>query len=256
MKNLMKRAVALFVALTLAVGVLFVAAPAKAEAKGTTATYVEVTGVNTVDGIENVGGKIQFGSPKYYSLYYPKISGGKYYSYLPISGVTGRCKIKNVKSSNKAVKATADANYNRIMITFGNKAVKNVKITANVNGKKISTLLSIYKYENPFSSLKLGSTELKKTFGKIERTFGSFRGPYAAGKPCKNKKITIKAKKGWYITWVDVLAKKGTYKSFRLSEKKTSYVTKKLTFAKGDSIFIEMTNAKTGVTEQTWFKIK
>lgn len=112
---------------------------------------------------------------------------------IAIMGCEKKSQIKNLKSSNKAVKV--EASDGCIVARYGNKAVK-TNITCTVKGVKLKTTLTIKKYTNPVSMFKIDKTNITSKFNKTNS--------YVQKKTFKKKKVSVQMKKGWRITSVSV----------------------------------------------------
>lgn len=167
--------------------------------------------------------------------YKPGDGVSKYSTVISIMGCTKSSEIKNLKSSSKAVKVSAQNGY--IRAEFGNKAGK-ATITCTVKGVKLKTALTVKKYTNPCSSLKLGKTNFTSKFSRTD--------VYRQTKTFKNQTLSVKMKSGWKITKVSVY-NNGSYKGYTVNSSKFS---KKITLNKtSGAVYIYCTNSKTGVSE-------
>lgn len=167
--------------------------------------------------------------------YKPGDGTSSYSTVISIVGCSKASEIKNLKSSNKAVKLTAKDGY--IRAVYGNKAVK-ATITCTVKGVKLKTTLTVKKYANPCSTLKIGTTNFTSKFSKTD--------VYRQSKTFKNQTLSIKTKSGWKITRVSVY-NNGSYKNYTVNSSKFS---KKITMNKSYStLYVYCTNTKTGVEE-------
>lgn len=167
--------------------------------------------------------------------YKPGDGVSKYSTVISIMGCTKASEIKNLKSSSKAVKVSAKNGY--IRAEYGNKAAK-ATITCTVKGVKLKTTLTVKKYTNPCSSLKIGKTNFTSKFNKNDI--------YRQNKAFKQQTLSIKAKSGWKITKVSVY-NNGSYKGYTVNKSKFS---KKITLNGAyATVYVYFTNAKTGVSE-------
>lgn len=178
-------------------------------------------------------------SPYSYTVvtYKPGDDCKEYYSTIKIMGCTKASEIKNLKSSNKNMKAKAGDGY--VIVYYGDKAQKTT-ITCTVKGVKLKTTLTVKKYTNPAKSVKIGKTNLTADFKKtnICRT---------AKKTYKNQKLDIKLKSGWKIRAVSVYSE-GKLKNY--SNINRTEFSKKVTIRGNYSyIYIQCVNEKTKITE-------
>lgn len=159
----------------------------------------------------------------------------KYSTVISIMGCTKASEIKKLKSSSKAVKVSAQNGY--IRAEFGDKAAK-ATITCTVKGVKLKTTLTVKKYTNPCSSLKLGKTNFTSKFSKTDI--------YRQTKAFKNQTLSIKAKSGWKISKVSVY-NNGSYKGYTVNSSKFS---KKINLnGNYSTVYVYCTNTKTGISE-------
>lgn len=167
--------------------------------------------------------------------YKPGDGVSTYSTVISIVGCSKASEIKNLKSSSKAIKVTAKNGY--IRAEYGNKAAK-ATITCTVKGVKLKTTLTVKKYTNPCSTLKIGKTNFASKFKKTDL--------YRQSKAFKNQTLNIKAKSGWKITGVSV-QNNNDYKSYTVNSSKFS---KKITLNKGyGTLRIYFKNTKSGLEE-------
>lgn len=167
------------------------------------------------------------------------MTGDKYTSYssiISIVGCTKKSQIKNLKSSNKNIKVSAQDGY--IRVVYGDKA-GTAKITCTVRGVKLKTTFTVKKYTNPISKLTVGGKNYTSKFAKTNR--------YYYGKKFSNKKFSIKVKSGWKIKWVSTPTK--TYYMNKSSWSKTVSM-KKYSYS---YISVGVYQEKTGVYEYLYF---
>lgn len=155
--------------------------------------------------------------------------------YIP--AVVKGAKVRKLKSSNKKV-ATVKADVGGLEITYGLRT-GSTTISGTIDGKKFSHKFTV-KYTCPVSTFKVNGKSALSTLKK--------KNVFVTKNTLKNKKVTIKAKKGWVITKVT------NTKNFKSSTKKiknkTSYSTKISTKYPYDGIRVTLKNKKTKV-EQT-----
>lgn len=157
---------------------------------------------------------------------------------IPIAMPEG-AKITNVKSSNKKVaKVEAENDYQYLWITYGHKC-GSTTISCKVNGVTLSHKFTV-KYTCPVTKFKVNGKSALKVFKK--------KNIFVTKKTLKNKKVSIKTKKGWVITKVDII-KKGNWKTKNVKNKR-SYSVKISTIMPYDGVMFTIKNTKTG-TEQT-----
>lgn len=167
--------------------------------------------------------------------YKPGDGVSNYTTVISIMGCTKASEIKNLKSSSSAVKVSAQNGY--IRAAYKNKAAK-ATISCTVKGVKLKTTLTVKKYSNPLSAMKLGKTTFTSKFNKTD--------VYRQSKSFKGQTLTLKAKSGWKITKVSVY-NNGSYKNYNVNSTKFS---KKITLSGAySSVYIYCTNSKTGVSE-------
>lgn len=154
-----------------------------------------------------------------------------------IDAVSDGAKVKSVKSSNKKV-ATAKASPYGLEITYGTRT-GSTTISCKVNGVKLSHKFTV-KYTCPVSAFKVNGKSELSTFKK--------KNVFVTKKTLKNKKVTVKAKKGWVIT--EVTNTKNGKGKMKAIKNKTSYSAKITTNWPYDGICIKFKNKKTGM-EQT-----
>lgn len=155
--------------------------------------------------------------------------------YIP--AVMDGAKIGKLKSSNKKV-ATVQADIAGILIKYGLRTGSTI-ISGTIDGVEFSHKFTV-KYTCPVSAFKVNGKSALSTFKK--------KNVFVTRNTLKNKKVTIKAKKGWVITKVTNTKNwKGKTKKIK---NKTSYSTKISTRYPYDGISVTLKNKKTGM-EQT-----
>lgn len=162
-------------------------------------------------------------------------------TYIDIDAVRSGAKVKKLKSSNKKV-ATVKATSSGICITYGLRTGK-TKISCVVRGVKLSRTFTV-KYTCPASTFKVDG---KSVLSKLKK-----KNVYVTSQTLQNKKVTVKAKKGWVITEVTNV-KNGSGKT-KTYKKKTSYTTKITTNMPYDGICIKFKNKKTGMEQTLKFR--
>lgn len=178
-------------------------------------------------------------SPYNYTVvtYKPGDNITEYYTTIKIMGCTKASEIKNLKSSNKNMKAKAGAGY--VIVYYGDKAQKTT-ITCTVRGVKLKTTLTVQKYTNPAKSVKIGKTNLTSDFKNTNIC-------RIAKKTYKDQKLDIKLKSGWKINRVSIYSE-GKLKSY--SNINSTKFSKKITIKGNYSyIYIQCTNEKKKITE-------
>ena len=91
------------------------------------------------------------------------------------------------------------------LIYFAPKCAGKTVITTKVGNKTFKTNVTVYKYANPISSIKIGSTTISGSkFAKTDKIYLSYD-KYAG----KNINIKFNTKKGWYSCYTTVKDKKG-----------------------------------------------
>ena len=90
-------------------------------------------------------------------------------------------------------------------LSFVPKSAGKTVITTKVGNKTFKTNVTVYKYNNPISSIKIGSTTISGSkFAKTDKIYLSYD-KYAG----KNINIKFNTKKGWYSCYTTVKDKKG-----------------------------------------------
>lgn len=127
-----------------------------------------------------------------------------------VDGISKASQIKNLTSSKSALKVRA-TEYG--VEFYSTKFTGTAKINFKVGSKKLSTKVTIKKYVNPLSSIKIGDDDYTDDF-KNRRTV-------YADTTYSKKKLTLKAKSGWIIS--DVSTSNGnTSKYYDVSKKSFS----------------------------------
>lgn len=165
----------------------------------------------------------------------------RYYTVLTIIGCSNKAEIKNLKSSNKNVKVEKNDGY--ITVIWGDEAA-NSTITCTVKGVKLKTTVKVVKYVNPISSIKIGSNNITKKYNNT--------GSFTKASPFKNKKVSIKMKKGWTIDSISIKNKKrNDYYVGSSTFVKTLTLTENLSY-----ISVQCHNKKTGVYENIAYYVR
>lgn len=163
------------------------------------------------------------------------------WSVISIVGCTKKSEIKNLKSSNKNMKAEKRDGY--VVVYYGDKAQKTT-ITCTVKGVKLKTTLTVKKYVNPAKSFKIGKINLTSQF----KTTNIAK---KAGKDYKNQTLSVQLKSGWKIGYVTV---RNNGQSKQYNNVNSSKFSKKITLKGTDSyVIVQCINAKTKVTEYLHF---
>lgn len=157
--------------------------------------------------------------------------------YMYIDAVEEGEKVKKLKSSNKKV-ATVKAGSSGVAISYGLRTGSTM-ISCVVNGVKLSHKFTV-KYVCPVSSFKVDGKSVLSTLKK--------KNVFVTSQTLENKKVTIKAKKGWVIT--EVRNVKNMKSRTAKVRNKTSYSTTITTKWPYDGIRVKFKNKKTG-KEQT-----
>ena len=153
--------------------------------------------------------------------------------YLP--GVKSTKNVTNLKNSNKKVATVKPYKYAGevfVGVTPRKPGKTTVSFTAKVNGKKknYKCVVTVKKYVNPFSSLKVGSTSITKKFNNKTAIDISVNGTK------KNQKVSFKLKKGWKLDWG------GYYKAFDGSNNKVVKNGTKITVKKNRQLQFWLVN--------------
>lgn len=165
----------------------------------------------------------------------------KNWSVISIVGCSKKSEIKNLKSSNKNMKAEKRDGY--VVVYFGDKAQKTT-ITCTVKGVKLKTTLTVKKYTNPAKSFKIGKTNLTSQFKNTNSVKKN-------GKTYKNQALNVQLKSGWKINYVVVY---NDGKSKHYSNVNSSKFSKKITLKGSTSyVHVQCVNAKTKITEDLHF---
>lgn len=139
-------------------------------------------------------------------------------NFMALGGITGMSQSKvKVKSSNPSVARIIRDNKTGNYANFSAKPVKPGKATFYITpeGKKTYTVkITVVKYENPVSYVKIGDTVIKgsdldKT-GNVNLSYAKFAG--------KNIKFVMKATNKWNIKKTDVLVRGGDAQKSYLTE--------------------------------------
>lgn len=163
------------------------------------------------------------------------------WSVISIVGCSKKSEIKNLRSSNKNMKAEKRDGY--VVVYYGDKAQKTT-ITCTVKGVKLKTTLTVKKYENPAKNFKIGKTNLTSQF----KTTNIAK---KAGKDYKNQTLSVQLKSGWKIGYVTV---RNNGQSKQYNNVNSSKFSKKITLKGTDSyVIVQCINAKTKVTEYLHF---
>lgn len=163
------------------------------------------------------------------------------WSVISIVGCNKKSEIKNLKSSNKNMKAEKRDGY--VVVYYGDKAQKTT-ITCTVKGVKLKTTLTVKKYANPAKSFKIGKTNLTSQFKTTNIA-------QKAGKDYKNQTLSVQLKSGWKIGYVTV---RNNGKTKQYNNVNSSKFSKKITLKGTDSyVIVQCINAKTKVTEYLHF---
>lgn len=171
--------------------------------------------------------------------YKPGSDANFYSGVISICGCNKKSEIKKLKSDNKNIKVVARDGY--ISVQYGKKAGK-ANITCTVRGVKLKTTFTVKKYSNPLKSFKIGTTNFKSKYNKINS--------YRQTKSFKNQTFTIQTNSGWKIKSV-LLTQNGKYKYYYPNSSKFSA---KISLTKDyDDIGMIIKNEKTGVSEYISF---
>ncbi len=175
--------------------------------------------------------------------------GGTEYSnwiVLSIMNCTKKSEIKSLKSSNKNVKVEAKDGY--VVATYPNKALSTT-ITCTVKKKKLSTKLTVKKYQNPVKTFKIGSKNNASLF--------KYNSYYYEGKTCKNQKFTVAANSGWKIMSVNIdTGSKKISKYFSYGKYASSYSTKMSLTKSYASIGVGLYNAKEERSQYVYYYVR
>jgi len=173
--------------------------------------------------------------------YKPGDTTTKNWSVISIVGCSKKSEIKNLKSSNKNMKAEKRDGY--VVVYFGDKAQKTT-ITCTVKGVKLKTTLTVKKYSNPAKSFKIGKTNLTSKF----KTTNIVK---KGGKTYKNQNLSVQLKSGWKINYVSVY---NGGKTKQYSNVNSAKFSQKITLKGTDSyVLVQCVNEKTKITENLHF---
>ena len=165
---------------------------------------------------------------------------------ISIIGSTGKSeKVTDIKTSNKSVVTVSSkvgakalsANSRRFIYVTAKKA-GTATVSYKANGTTYKVKVTVKKYTSPFSSLKLGSSNITSKFQKSS----VYTLPYAKYAN-KNVRLSFKGKSGWTVS-ADYLDKAGKFQSEILKNNKTFKVTKK-----NSMLLLSAVNNKTGQSE-------
>lgn len=249
MNKLFKRALSVVLSVAMIATLMVVAVPAKAEAATNSFAENPVMVAGEVSDKVEVCGLVGATNPHFdgtnmYSTFYASNAGKKYYTDLRIVGTVKKDKITALKSSNSAAKVNVVTNSRgekAVRVTYTAKAF-NTKISCKVNGKAISCKFSVYKYVNPFKTLKIGSSSVAKLFND--------RISAKSSKSFSKKTMTIKMKSDWAIYRISV------YRNGKYESKTYNYVSsatvKNVSLNAKSYFFIYAVNKKTGVHD-SWY---
>lgn len=161
---------------------------------------------------------------------------------LTIIGCQSGKDIKNLKSSNKAIKVSAQEKGYITIDSYPDKACTS-KVTCTVKGVKLSITVKIVKYACPFKSIKVGSVNALSTFKKgVDARSAKYI--------MKNKKLDIKMNKNWVITNISKVDSKYNVTFITALDANLTSFSKKITIKNDDMIFIDVMNKKTKVVEE------
>ncbi|MEY8427359.1 hypothetical protein AALA00_06475 [Lachnospiraceae bacterium 46-15] len=154
-------------------------------------------------------------------------------AYMQIDAVEEGAKVKKLKSSNKKV-ATVKADSSGLVISYGLQT-GSTTISCVVNGVKLSHKFTV-KYICPLSGFKVDGKSVLSTLKK--------KNVFVTSQTLENKRVVIKAKKGWVITQVTNV--KNSKSRTAAVKNKTSYSTSITTKWPYDGIRVKLKNKKNG----------
>lgn len=163
-------------------------------------------------------------------------TSSKYSAVISIEGCKKASEIKKLKCSTKDVKLTAKNGY--IKAEYGDKVTK-ATITCTVKNVKLKTTLTVKKYTNPYSSVKIGKTNFTSKFNTTDK--------YKNSKTFKKQKLVLKTKSGWIISSVTVKPGDGSSKGYSVN--KNSFSKTISLKGNGGTVYTYLRNTKTGAEE-------
>lgn len=171
----------------------------------------------------------------YFRLYQP-YSGS---AYVSISNATSG-KITKLKNSRPSVAKVSVKNEKYLMVEP--KKAGTAKVSFYFAGKKLSTKITVQKWENPCKVFKIGNKDYAKNFIKSEQ-FNSER-----HKKDITVKIKITPKKDWKLLRIERMTAYEPIKKI----KNNSKIKLSIKWT-GTGIYAYFKNIKTGVRERVYF---
>ena len=133
-------------------------------------------------------------------------------------------------------------------LSFVPKSAGKTVITTKVGNKTFKTNVTVYKYTNPISSIKIGNTAVSGSkLAKTDRLYLSYD-KYVG----KKLNLIFNVKKGWNYIWsMDLKDKKGNYISNNIeADDNGLFKNLEVKGGKGNYIYnFWFTNSKNHVTE-------
>ena len=137
----------------------------------------------------------------------------KLVGYVPVKSDAKQLSLATTKAKNVSVKVAnpkigkivyEDLTFMKLIHFVPKRAGKTV-VTTKVGKKTFKTNVTVYKYTDPISSVKVGDTTISGSkFAKTDKIYLSYD-KYAG----KNINIKFNTKKGWYSCYTTVKDKKG-----------------------------------------------
>lgn len=160
---------------------------------------------------------------------------------VSVTGLEKNAKV-SVKSSNKSiVQVTYNKQYKSISLKAkkAGKATITCKVTQGGKSYTTTSKVTVYKYTNPVTLLKVGNTNYTSKYNKTQIAY--------TNKNINGQKLQIKAKKGYKVDSIytyGVSARKTLKNGSKLTLKKGDAVGFAIIDPKGTRVFIHLSNMK------------
>lgn len=158
---------------------------------------------------------------------------------VPILNAT-KGKITKLKNSRPSVAKVSVTNGKSLLVKP--KKAGTAKVSFYFAGKKLSTKITVRKWENPCKAFKIGNKDYAKDFTKSEQFIS------ARHKKDIAAKIKITPKKGWKLLKIERMTSNEPTKKIKNNTKVKLSI--KWT---GTAIYAYFKNLKTGVRERVYF---
>lgn len=155
---------------------------------------------------------------------------------IPIKNASGG-KITKLNNSKPSIAKVSVYQKNSLLVDI--RSAGSTKVSFSYKGKKLSTKITIKKWENPCKEFTIGSKNYAKYFEKSER--------YSLNKQSKtiNAKVKITPKKGWKLLKIEAQAA-DTIRSKKVKNHSKVKFSIDMT---GTAIYAHFKNNKTGERE-------